>query len=65
VLKSVAKKRLVKTQDLYVCCGYSYIWSVWFSGTVGVSCGGDPWVVNRSSIQSETPSSDTLTRDNI
>jgi hypothetical protein len=34
VLKSVAKKRLVKTKDFYVSCDYSDDWSVWFSGTV-------------------------------
>jgi hypothetical protein len=73
--KSVTRKRLVKTEDFGVCCGYSEIWRVWisetvaitvlksvtrksvvktknfgcgdvwcvwFSGTVIVSCGGDP-----------------------
>jgi hypothetical protein len=30
VLKSVAKKRLVKTEDFYVCCGYSDNWRLWF-----------------------------------
>jgi hypothetical protein len=34
VLKSVAKKCLLKTEDFYVCCSYSDIWRVWFSGTV-------------------------------
>jgi hypothetical protein len=34
VLKSVAKKRLVKTKDFYVICGYSDNWSVWFNETV-------------------------------
>jgi phage anti-repressor protein len=42
VLKSVAKKCLVKTEDFYVSCDYSDNWSVWFSGTVIVGCGGDP-----------------------
>jgi hypothetical protein len=28
VLKSVTRKRLVKTEDLYICCGYSDNWSV-------------------------------------
>jgi hypothetical protein len=42
VLKSVAEKHLVKTEDLYVCCGYSDIRSVWFSGTVIVGGGSDP-----------------------
>jgi hypothetical protein len=41
VLKPVAKKRLVKAEDFYVRCDYSDIWSVWFSGTVIVGCGGD------------------------
>jgi hypothetical protein len=41
VLKSVAKKCLVKTEDLHASCGYSDIWSVWFSGTVVVTCGGN------------------------
>jgi hypothetical protein len=31
VLKSIAKKCLVKTEDFYVCCGYSDNWRVWFS----------------------------------
>jgi phage anti-repressor protein len=34
VLKSVAKKRVVKTKDFYVSCNYSENWSVWFSETV-------------------------------
>jgi hypothetical protein len=34
VLKSIAKKRLVKTEDFYVSCRYSDIWSVGFSGTI-------------------------------
>jgi hypothetical protein len=33
VLKSVARKRLVKTEDFYVSCDYNGNWSVWFSGT--------------------------------
>jgi hypothetical protein len=41
-LKAVTRISLVKTEDFYVCCGYSDIWSVWFSGTVIVDCGGDP-----------------------
>jgi hypothetical protein len=28
VLKCVAKKRLLKIEDFYVCCGYSDNWSV-------------------------------------
>jgi hypothetical protein len=31
----------VKTKDFYVSCVYSDIWSVWFSGSVIVRCGGD------------------------
>jgi hypothetical protein len=65
VLKSVARKRLVKTKDFYVNCDYNDNWNVWLSGTVIVGCGGDPWVVGGSDIQSETPSRDTLTRDSI
>jgi hypothetical protein len=42
VLKSVTRKRLVKAKDFYVSCVYNDIWSVWFSGTVIVGCGGDP-----------------------
>jgi hypothetical protein len=34
VLKSVAKKRLVKTEDFYVSCDYNDNWSVWFTRTV-------------------------------
>jgi phage anti-repressor protein len=34
MLKSVARKRLVKTENIYVCCGYSDTWRVWFSETV-------------------------------
>jgi hypothetical protein len=34
VLKSVAKKCLVKAEDFYVSCDYSDIWSVRFSGIV-------------------------------
>jgi hypothetical protein len=34
VLKSFTRKRLSKTDDSYVCCGYSDIWRVWFSETV-------------------------------
>jgi phage anti-repressor protein len=34
VLKSVAKKHLLKTEDFYVRCDYSDNWSVWFSETV-------------------------------
>jgi hypothetical protein len=37
VLKSITRKRLVKTEDFCMSCGYSDIWSMWFSG-----CGGDP-----------------------
>jgi hypothetical protein len=65
VLKSVARKRLVKTKDFYVSCHYNDNWSVWLSGTVVVGYGGDPWVVSGSGIQSEAPSRDTLTRDSI
>jgi hypothetical protein len=52
-------------EDSNVSCGYSDNWNVWFIGTVTFGCGGDPWVVNRSDVQSETPSRDTLTRDTI
>jgi hypothetical protein len=65
VLKPVAKKRLVKTEDFHVSCDYNDNWSVWLSGTVLVGYGGDPWVVGGSDIQSETPSKYTLTRDSI
>jgi hypothetical protein len=65
MLKYVAKKRQVNTRDLYLSCDYSDIWSVWFSGTVINGYGGDPYVVNRSDIQSELPSRDTLIRDSI
>jgi hypothetical protein len=41
-LKSVTRKRLVKTKYFYVSCGHSDILSVWFSGTVIVGCVGDP-----------------------
>jgi hypothetical protein len=34
VLKSVAKKRLLMTEDFYVCCGYSDIFRVWLSESV-------------------------------
>jgi hypothetical protein len=34
VLKSVVKKRLVKTKHFNVSCDYSVKWSVWFSETV-------------------------------
>jgi hypothetical protein len=37
VLKSFAKKRLVKTKDFPVSCNYSDNWSVWFSETVIVT----------------------------
>jgi phage anti-repressor protein len=33
VLKSVDKKRLVKTEDFYVNCDYNDNWSVWFTET--------------------------------
>jgi hypothetical protein len=39
VLKSVARKRLVKIEDFYVSCDHSDNCSVWFSGTVIVGCG--------------------------
>jgi hypothetical protein len=42
VLKPIAKKCLVKTEDSYVSRDYSDNWSVWFSGTVIFGCGGDP-----------------------
>jgi hypothetical protein len=42
VLKSFARKRLVKTEDFYVSCDCNGNCSVWFSGTVMVGCGGDP-----------------------
>jgi hypothetical protein len=41
MLKSVTRKRQVKTEDFYVSCGYSVFWNVWFSGTVIVGCCGD------------------------
>jgi hypothetical protein len=31
----------VKTENFYVSFGYSDIWSVLFTGTVIVGCGGD------------------------
>jgi hypothetical protein len=65
VLKLVAKKRLLNTEDFYVRCDYSDNWSVWFGGTFMVCCGGDLQVINRSDIQSETSLRDTLTRDSI
>jgi hypothetical protein len=42
VLKSVARKRLLKTEKHYVCCSYCDIQSVWFSEAVTVACDGDP-----------------------
>jgi hypothetical protein len=36
MLKSVAKKRLVKTKNFYVSCDYRDNWSVWFSDTVAI-----------------------------
>jgi hypothetical protein len=42
VLKSVAKERLVKKEDFFMSCDYSDNWSVRFSGTVTVGCGGNP-----------------------
>jgi phage anti-repressor protein len=33
----IAKKRLVKTKDLYVSCDYSENWTVWFSETVVIT----------------------------
>jgi hypothetical protein len=53
VLKSVARKRLLKTKDFYVSCDYNDNWSVWLSGTVIIGYGSDPWVVGGSDIQSE------------
>jgi hypothetical protein len=38
----------VKTEDFDVSSSYSDIWSVWFSGTVIVGCGGDLKVANIS-----------------
>jgi hypothetical protein len=32
----------VKAKDFHKDCVYSDVWSVWFSGTVIVGCGGDP-----------------------
>jgi hypothetical protein len=62
VLKSIAKKRQLKKKDFHVSCDYSDNWSLWFSG----DCySGDPHVVNRSDIQSETPLRDTQSRDCI
>jgi hypothetical protein len=37
VLKSVAKKCLMKTEEICVCCGYSVIWRVWFSEAVTIT----------------------------
>jgi hypothetical protein len=54
VLKSVMRKRLVKTKDFCGSCGYSDIWRVWFSGTVIVGCGGDPlsiWRIKERKIK--------------
>jgi hypothetical protein len=34
VLKSVARKRLVKTEDFYVSCDHTDNWSVWYRETV-------------------------------
>jgi hypothetical protein len=34
MLKTVAKKRLVKTKDFPVSCDYSDNWNVWFNETV-------------------------------
>jgi hypothetical protein len=34
VLNSVSRKRLVKTEDFYVWCGYSDNWSVYVGKTV-------------------------------
>jgi hypothetical protein len=39
VLKSVTRKRLLKTED-FVCCSSSDIWSVCCNWTVIVACGG-------------------------
>jgi hypothetical protein len=39
VLKSVARKHLVKTEDFYVRCDHNDNWSVWFNATVIVGCG--------------------------
>jgi hypothetical protein len=50
---------------MYVSCDYNDNWNVWFSGTVVVSYGGDPWGVGGSDIRSEAPSRDTLIRDSI
>jgi hypothetical protein len=65
VLKSVARKRMVKSKHFYVSCDYNDNWSVWFSGTVVVGYGGDPWEVGGSDIRSEALSRYTLTRDSI
>jgi hypothetical protein len=37
VLKSVIRKRLLKTEDFHVCCGYTDIWNVWFSEGVVIT----------------------------
>jgi hypothetical protein len=36
------REREREEKDLSVNCDYSDNWSVWFSGTVIVGCGGDP-----------------------
>jgi hypothetical protein len=33
-VKSVARKRLVKTEDFYVSCDHTDNWSVWYRETV-------------------------------
>jgi hypothetical protein len=65
VLKSVARKRLVKTKDFYVSCDYNDNRSVWLIETVVVGYCSDPWVVGGSDIQPEALSRYALTRDSI
>jgi hypothetical protein len=64
VLKSVARKRLLKSKDFYMSCDYNDNWSVWLSGTVVIGYGGDTWVVDGSHIQYEALSRYTLTATN-
>jgi hypothetical protein len=55
----------VKIKDFYVSYDCNGNWSVWFSETVLVGYGGDPWAVGGSDIQSEAQSRDPLIRDSI
>jgi hypothetical protein len=42
VLKTLARKRLVKTEKNYVLCSYTDIWSVQLRETVILTCSYDP-----------------------